>query len=165
MSDWFGRPTEIGTGSAKGLGFARYKNIAAYVAIVAEVTVEEDVRVDQIWCAADAGLTVNPDGAENQIEGGIIQALSFSREKLPFEDGAVSARSWRDYPILRFSDIPPVQISWTGSPYDPAVGVGEASVGPTVAAVANAVARALGQRIRRLPINRETIMETLLGEG
>ena len=67
-----------GTGRGRGIGFARYKNMAAYAAVVADVEVDESVRLMRVWCAADAGLVINPDGAINQLEGGIIQAASWA---------------------------------------------------------------------------------------
>src|SRR6516164_6106431 len=67
------RGLPAGSGRGRGIGFARYKNLAAYAAIVAEVETDREVRVLRVWCAADAGLVVNPDGARNQLEGGIVQ--------------------------------------------------------------------------------------------
>ena len=106
---------------------------------------------------------INPDGAKNQIEGGIIQGASFVlKEQVRFEDGKVAAATWADYPILRFSEVPEIDIRLIEAPNEPALGLGEASVGPTGAAIGNAVARALGKRIRDLPLTRERIMATLL---
>src|SRR5207249_3174081 len=77
MSGWqAGAPR--GTGRGRGIGFARYKNLAAYAAVVAEVEADESIRLQRVWCAADAGLVINPDGAINQLEGGIIQAASWA---------------------------------------------------------------------------------------
>ena len=164
MSGWFDK-RDLGEGRALGFGFARYKNIASFAAVVVEVEVDEDVRLKRIWCAADAGLVITPDGARNQIEGGIIQGASFvMRERVRFEGGKVSTSTWADYPILRFSDIPEIDIQLIDNPNEPTLGLGEASVGPTGAAIGNAVARALGKRIRDLPMTREQIMATLLAE-
>jgi CO/xanthine dehydrogenase Mo-binding subunit len=146
-----------------GFGFARYKNIASYAAVVAEVEVEEEVRVKRVWCAADAGLVITPDGARNQIEGGIVMGASFVlKERVRFADGKVATATWDDYPILRFSEAPEIEIELIDAQNEPALGLGEASVGPTGAAIGNAVARVLGQRIRDLPLDRERIMSTLL---
>ena len=164
MSGWFDRQT-LGEGRARGFGFARYKNIASFAAVVAEVEVDEEVRLKRIWCAADAGLAISPDGARNQVEGGIIQGASFvMREQVRFADGKVATGNWGDYPILRFSDIPEIEIELIDAQDQPALGLGEASVGPTGAAIGNAVARALGRRIRDLPLTRERVMATLLSE-
>jgi len=159
MSGWFeGR-------EGLGFGFARYKNIASYAAVVAEVEVEEEVGLKRVWCAADAGLVISPDGAKNQIEGGIIMGASFVlKERVRFEGGKVATATWDDYPILRFSEAPEIDIRLIEAPDEPTLGLGEAAVGPTGAAIGNAVARALGQRIRDLPLTRERIMAALLAE-
>ena len=124
--------------------------------MVVEVEVDEEIRLKKVWCAADAGLVIAPDGARNQIEGGIIQGASFvMREQVRFEDGQVATATWDDYPILRFSDVPEIEIELIDNPNEPTLGLGEASVGPTGAAIGNALARALGKRIRDLPLTRE----------
>jgi CO/xanthine dehydrogenase Mo-binding subunit len=164
MSDWFDH-RDLGEGRARGFGFARYKNIASFAAVVAEVRVEEEVRLERIWCCADAGLVITPDGAKNQLEGGIIMGASFVlKERVRFEDGKVATTTWEDYPILRFSEVPDIDIRLIEAPNEPTLGLGEASVGPTGAAIGNAVARVLGARIRDLPLTRERIMATLLAE-
>ena len=76
---WSARGTG-GQGSGLGIGIARYKNTAAYAAIVVALTVDEEVRLDRIWLAADAGLIVNPDGVRNQLEGGAVQGASWGAE-------------------------------------------------------------------------------------
>ena len=76
MCGWQEDPP-VGTGRGCGIAFARYKNRAAYAAVAVEVEVDEEIRVSRAWCAADAGLVINPDGAINQLEGGIIQATSW----------------------------------------------------------------------------------------
>jgi CO/xanthine dehydrogenase Mo-binding subunit len=152
-----------GEGRGLGIGFARYKNRAAYMAVAAEVEVDEEVRLLRVWGAADCGLTITPDGAMNQLEGGIVQAASWTLcEELRFADGRIATATWEDYPILRFTKIPEISLRLIGDPRDPPLGVGEASMGPTAAAIANAVARALGTRIRSLPLSRERIMAALL---
>jgi len=164
ISGWFDT-RKLGYGEARGFGFARYKNIASFAAVVAYVEVDETVRVKKVWCAADAGLVISPDGARNQIEGGIVMGASFVlKEKLRFEDGRVATSGWDDYPILRFSEVPEIEISVLDRPDEPTLGLGEASVGPTGAAIGNAVARALGKRVRDLPLTRERIAAMLLTE-
>jgi nicotinate dehydrogenase subunit B len=164
MSGWF-ETHAVGDGVARGMGFGRYKNIAAFAAVVAEVEVTDEVRLRRIWCCADAGLVITPDGAKNQIEGGIVMGASFVlKERVRFENGKVGATTWGDYPILRFSEVPEIDIRLIDAANEPALGLGEASVGPTGAAIGNAVARALGRRIRDLPLTRERIMATLLTE-
>ena len=153
-----------GTGKGRGIGFARYKNLAAYCAVVAEVEADEEVRVTNIWCAADSGLVINPDGAKNQLEGGVIQAISWAlKEGVRLDQAGISSRDWEGYPVIKFSEVPEIFCELVGARSDnPPLGIGEASGGPTVAAIGNAVAHALGTRIRDLPMNRERVMATLL---
>ena len=110
MSGWAaGAPS--GAGKGRGIGFARYKNMAAYAAVVAEVEVDETVRVLRVWCAADAGLVINPDGAINQLEGGIVQAVSWAlKEGVRLDENGISSRDWEGYPVLRFSEVPEIAV-------------------------------------------------------
>jgi CO/xanthine dehydrogenase Mo-binding subunit len=164
MSRWFETKT-LPEGRTRGFGFARYKNIASFAAVVVEIEVDQAVKLKKVWCAADAGLVIAPDGARNQIEGGIIQGASFvMREQVRFEAGRVATQNWEDYPILRFSDVPEIEIELIDNPNEPTLGLGEASVGPTGAAIGNALARALGKRVRDLPLTRERIAATLLAD-
>jgi nicotinate dehydrogenase subunit B len=163
LSGWeAGMPS--GTGRGRGIGFARYKNLAAYAAVVVEVAVDNSVRLLRVWCAADAGLVINPDGAINQLEGGIIQAASWAlKEGVRLDRDGISSRDWESYPVLRFSEVPEVTVELVSASADnPPLGVGEASGGPTVAAIGNAVAQALGARIRDLPLTRDRVMAALL---
>ncbi|MFC4173832.1 molybdopterin cofactor-binding domain-containing protein [Microvirga sp. GCM10011540] len=163
MSGWNGRSQEAEpSAKALGIGFSRYKNKAAYAAVVAQVEVDEDVRVTHVWAASDAGLVINPDGASNQVEGGIIQAASWTlKEAIRFAEGRPSSVSWDEYPILRFSEVPEVTVRFIERPEESPLGVGEVAQGPTAAAIANATARALGVRIRDLPLTRERILAAI----
>src|SRR5947209_2396241 len=141
-----------------GIGFARYKNLGAYCAAVAEVEVGHDVRVNRLILAVDVGLVINPDGVINQIEGGAIQSTSWKlREQVRIGARGIASLGWEDYPILKFSEAPPVEVELASHPELPAVGAGEAAQGPTAAAIANAVAHALGLRVRDLPLTHERI--------
>jgi len=147
----------------KGIGFAQYKNRAAYAAVIVELEVEESIRLLRAWCAADAGLVVNPDAAINQLEGGIIQSASWVlKEQVRFDTASGGPIDWETYPVLRFSEVPEIAIALVDSDSDTPLGVGEATAGPTAAAIGNAVSRALGIRIRDLPLTRERIMARLL---
>jgi nicotinate dehydrogenase subunit B len=161
-ANWAGRGP-AGTGKGLGLAFARYKNRAAYAAVVAAVTVQETVRVDRVWCVADAGLVVNPDGARNQLEGGIIQAVSWTlKEQVKLDERGIASRDWESYPILRFSEVPEMRVEFVDGAGNSTLGVGECTVGPTAAAIGNAVNHALGVRIHDMPLTRERIMAALL---
>jgi CO/xanthine dehydrogenase Mo-binding subunit len=162
QANWSARGP-AGTGKGLGLAFARYKNRAAYAAVVAAVTVSESVRVDRVWALADAGLVVNPDGARNQLEGGIVQAVSWTlKEQVKFDEHGISSCDWQSYPILRFSELPEIEAALVDGAGNPPLGVGECTVGPTAAAIGNAVAHALGVRIHDMPLTRERIMAALL---
>jgi nicotinate dehydrogenase subunit B len=166
MSNWLtGLPS--GSGQGRGIAFARYKNMAAYCAVVADVEVDEAVRVAQIWCVADAGLVINPDGAINQLEGGVIQGISWAlKEGVRLDTAGISSRDWETYPVLRFSEVPEVTCELVNPRAElPPLGIGEAAGGPTVAAIGNAVARALGARLRDLPLTRERITDALLADA
>jgi CO/xanthine dehydrogenase Mo-binding subunit len=162
MAEWE-RRRAAGSGRGIGIGFAQYKNRSAYAAVVAEVEVEREVRVRRVWCAADAGLVINPDGARNQLEGGILQSASFTlKEQVRFDEQGISSTDWSLYPILRFSEVPEITVELVEANDQPSLGMGECTIGPTAAAIGNAVAHALGTRIRDLPLTRERIAAPLL---
>jgi CO/xanthine dehydrogenase Mo-binding subunit len=145
-----------------GIGYARYKNSAAYCAIVAEVEAVEDVRVRRLVVAVDAGLVINPDGAANQIEGGAVQATSWTlKERVRFDEFNVTSDTWETYPILRFSEVPAVDVELVGGQGNPPLGIGECAQGPTAAAIANAVYDALGVRVRSLPLTAEQLIAAM----
>jgi len=145
-------------GRGHGIGFARYKNLGAYCAAVAELEVGRDVRVERLILAVDVGLVINPDGVINQIEGGAIQSTSWTlKEQVKLGARGIASLGWEDYPILKFSEAPVVEVELIDRPELPAVGAGEAAQGPTAAAIANAVAHALGLRMRDLPLTHERI--------
>lgn len=163
-ADWAGRGAG-GTGQGLGLGLARYKNSAAFAAVAVAVTVEEAVRMDRIWAVVDAGTLVDPDGALNQIEGGLLQSASWTLHEAirPGPEGAFPA-NWDGYPILRFSEVPDLEVEFIESDAPP-LGLGEAVVGPTAAALGNAVAHALGFRLRALPLSGERLAAAILAQG
>ena len=152
-----------GTGRGRGIAFSRYKNRAAYAAVVVELDVDQEVRLRHVWCVADAGLVINPDGARNQVEGGILHAASMTlKEQVVLGPDGVATLGWDSYPILRFSEVPEVTVELIHAPELPSLGMGECSFGPTAAAIGNAVTHALGTRIRDMPLSRERIMAALL---
>lgn len=152
-----------GTGRGLGIAWSRYKNRAAYACVAVELEVDQEVRLRRIWCAADAGLVINPDGARNQVDGGIIHAASMTlKEQVKLDGDGIVSVDWESYPILRFSEIPEIETEIIHNPDDPTLGMGECTFGPTAAAIGNAVAHALGVRIREMPLNRERIAAALL---
>jgi CO/xanthine dehydrogenase Mo-binding subunit len=139
-----------------GIGFAKYKNLGAYCAVIAEVEATHELRVTRLLAAVDVGLPMNPDGVVNQIEGGCIQATSWTLK----EGWRPGVAAWEDYPILKFSEVPPVEVLLLKNDF-PSVGAGECTMGPTAAAIANALHDALGVRVRDLPLTPERIASAI----
>jgi CO/xanthine dehydrogenase Mo-binding subunit len=155
----WGSPVPDGTG--RGIGYARYKNIAGYCAVVADVEVVDDVRVRRLTIAVDVGAPMHVDGVANQVEGGAVQATSWTvRERVGFDGGTVTSTDWESYPILTFSEVPAVDVVVLPSEEEP-LGAGEISVGPTAAAIANAVAAGLGVRVRDLPLTAQAVIAAI----
>jgi nicotinate dehydrogenase subunit B len=149
-------------GRGRGFGFARYKNHASYLAIAIEIEVDREsglIRPIRAVAAIDSGEAVNPDGIRNQTEGGILQSLSWSLyESVSFDTTRITSRDWSTYPILRFSNVPEaIDVHIISRPGSPFLGAGEAAQGPTAAALSNAVADALGVRLRELPFTRARV--------
>jgi len=155
---------DIGLPSAGvGIAMARYKNSGAYCAIAMRVFVDsakKEIKLDRALCAVDVGLAVNPDGVINQIEGGVIQASSWTvKEQVRLGTVGVASTDWASYPILTFPEVPAVEVALIDQPHQPPLGAGEAAQGPTAAAIANAVAMATGKRFRSLPLIPEFLRQ------
>lgn len=151
-------------GSGMGIGFAQYKNSACYAAVIVELDVEDDtaeVRLRRAVVAADAGQVVDPDGLINQLEGGVVQSASWTlKEQVTFDCMRVTSIDWQTYPILTFGEVPTVETVLLDRPGEPFLGAGEATQGPTAAAIANAVFDASGLRVRDLPITPQRLRAT-----
>ena len=147
-------------GRGRGLGFARYKNVQAYAAVAVELEVTDaaEVKLHRMALAADAGEVVDRAGLAAQIEGGALQAASWTLyEEVTFDRGGVTSRDWETYPILRFDNVPAITTVLVDRPGDPFLGAGEAVCGPTAAAIGNAVFDATGLRLRRIPFLPDAI--------
>ncbi len=157
MAGW--KPNEKGDGTrGRGIGFCKYKNLGSYCAVIVEVVLEKTLRVTRAWAAVDIGRVVNPDGAINQIEGGVIQATSWTlKEAVRFDNDFVTSLNWDNYPILTFGEAPRVTVELIDRPEQTSKGAGEGAQGPTGAAIANALANAAGVRVRELPLTPERI--------
>ena len=156
--------------AGRGLAFARFKNLKTYVAVIAEAEVRAltgEVRLTRAWIAADAGEIVDPDGLVNQLEGGFVQAASWTlHEQVFFDEDGVTSRDWDTYPILKFSEVPEISTRLLDHPGAPSLGAGEAVAGPTPAAIANAVFANTGARLRVLPLvpaRVKSVLDELLG--
>ena len=152
-------------GVGHGLAFARYKGNGAWCAVVAEVHAGAQLQVRRLTIAVDVGLAVNPDGVVQQIEGGAIQATSWVLKEAvkvtePLAPAGPAHTGWADYPILRFSEVPAVDVLLLPST-EASLGAGEASLGPTAGAIANALFNALGVRVRDLPFTPERIVAAM----
>ncbi len=159
------KPRQAGALQGRGLAFARYENDQAIVACVAFVTVDAVtglVRVERVIVAHDCGLIINPDGVRNQIEGNVIQSLSRTlKEEVKFDEFRVTSIDWETYPILKFSEVPEIEIVLLNRPDQPALGAGEPAHVTTGAAVANAIFDATGARLRQIPFTPERVLAAL----
>jgi len=118
--------------------------------------------VKKLTLAVDVGEAINPDGVINQIEGGAIQATSWVlKERVRFDRQRITSNSWTDYPILRFSEVPQIEVDVIQRSEIEPVGAGEAAHGPVTAAIANAVFDCLGIRVRQLPITRDSLIAAM----
>jgi CO/xanthine dehydrogenase Mo-binding subunit len=153
-------------GTGRGLGFAycRYRDRGAFVAAAAALTVDTEVRLERMWCVTDCGQVINPDACKNQLEGGMIMAASWAlKEQVKLAGRGIASTTWDDYPILRFDEVPPVDVElMLDQQHQRSSGTGEVSLGPALAAIGNAVAHALGARLRDLPFTRDRIARALL---
>ncbi len=152
---------DVVEGEGIGYAFCRYKNSAAYASVAAKVRVDKDsgnLKLINLWAAVDVGEIINLDGIRNQIEGGMIQAASWTlKEQVTFNTTYITSTDWSNYPIMRFLEIPEVEVAMIDRPDQPAEGGGEVSMPPTGAAISNAVYRASGKRICDLPITVEKL--------
>ncbi len=161
----WGEPLQEGVG--RGVAYARYENEGAYVATVAQVRVDPGsgaIRVERLVSAHDCGLIVNPDGVTNQIEGNLIQSLSRALfEEITFDERRITSADWDTYPILRFSDLPDIQVVLINRPDEPLLGAGEPASICTAAAVANAIFAACGARLRHIPLTADRVKQAMRG--
>jgi CO/xanthine dehydrogenase Mo-binding subunit len=163
-AEWENR-TSLGKNRGRGFAFAQYKNRQCYAAVVVDLHVDHtsgDIKLERAVIAADAGQIINPDGLSNQLEGGFVQAASWTlKEQVSFDEGGILAKDWDSYPILRFPEVPQIKVLLINRPYTPILGSGEATQGPTPAAIANAVFNAAGIRLREIPFSPERVKEAL----
>jgi nicotinate dehydrogenase subunit B len=156
-------PEMVGT----GVGLSRYKNADAYVGVVAEVSVDTasgKVRPLRMWSATEAGRAVNPDGILNQIDGGMVQATSWTlQEAGRWDNGIMTAVDYGAYPIQDFVTTPAMVSAVIDLPDQPSLGAGEGSQGPAGAAIANAVFAATGRRVAEVPLTPERVLAALRG--
>jgi isoquinoline 1-oxidoreductase beta subunit len=140
----------------RGMGFACHYCHAGYFAEVAEVSVDakNQITVHKIWAAGDVGnQIVNPSGAEAQVQGAILEAMSQMQQEITLTGGQVQQTNYDSHPLIRFDQQPEIELFWSMSEFGP-TGLGEPSLPPALPAIANAVFDATGKRIRTLPLER-----------
>ena len=118
------------------------------------VDADKRVRVHKVTVAADVGPIINLSGAENQMQGSVVDGLSTMGLSVTFENGRVQQSNFDSYPMLRMPHTPEVDVHFVDSDYPP-TGLGEPALPPLAPAVCNAVFAASGHRIRTLPITEE----------
>jgi CO/xanthine dehydrogenase Mo-binding subunit len=153
----------------RGISYVHYKHNETYVAIGMQITIERAsgrIKVERVVCAHDCGQIINPDGVRAQIEGGILQTLSrVLLEEVKFDSSRVLSVDWSTYPILKFSEVPKIEIDLIDRPTEPPFGAGEATCAAVGAALANAVYDAAGVRLRTVPFTPERVKATLNGSA
>ena len=169
--NWLERRQSLSQKEGWGLGmaYARYKSKGAYCAVVAEVEVSHQVHVRNLWVVADIGEIIHADGAVSQLEGGAIQSTSWAlKEQAHWDADNITSTHWDAYPILRFSEVPEIQVhlmpgnSQNAETLNSPLGAGEATQGPTTAAISNAVFHAVGVRVRQLPMTPDNLAKAAL---
>lgn len=165
-ADWSGRDKEDNQG--RGFAFARYNNRKAYAAVIADVLVgdDADLRFQRITIAVDAGEIVDQDGLSLQIEGAVIQAASWMRyEEVQYDADGILSRDWESYPIMRFDNVPDINVILIDRPGQPYLGPSECALSPTGAAIGNAVYDAIGLRLTRMPFTLDYIRRAALEQS
>ncbi|MEY3894933.1 MAG: hypothetical protein RLZZ214_452 [Verrucomicrobiota bacterium] len=130
--------------------------------MVADVTVGKDgkLKVNKLSAGVDVGPIMNLSGAENQVEGSMLDGLSAAWfQEITVEDGAVKQTNYHDYPLLTMKDAPQVEMHVAKSDF-PRTGLGEPALPPTAPAICNAIFAATGKRVRNLPLAKQDLSWT-----
>jgi CO/xanthine dehydrogenase Mo-binding subunit len=157
--------------SGRGFAYARYFHSkfpgfgAAWAAWVCDLSVNRhsgQIKLDKIFVAHDCGRIINPAGVRHQVHGNILQSASrVLKEFVTFDASAVTSLDWGGYPILRFDELPQVDVQLLDYPDEPPMGAGESASVPSAAAIANALFDALGVRLREVPFTPEQVLKAL----
>jgi len=154
MADW-SRPRPAG----RALGIAYSDIWETYCAMVAEVSVDRktgSINVHEIWSAVDTGVALQPRNVERQIESAAVFGLSGLKEKLLYKDGVPQQSNFHDYPVLRMNEVPKITVRVIVTDNKPG-GIGEVGLPPVAPAVANAVFKVTGKRLRELPFDQNLL--------
>lgn len=143
-------------GQNQGQGLAFHFDHGGYVAYVAEVTAQSSgqFKVDHVFAAADSGPIINRSGADNQVEGSVVDAMSTSFLEISFTNGQVDQSNFSDYNLLRINQAPSIEVDYVQSDFDP-TGLGEPAIAPATPAITNALFAASGKRVRSMPFGKE----------
>jgi CO/xanthine dehydrogenase Mo-binding subunit len=145
----------------RGIAYVRYNNTITYVATVADIELNREtgkILVKNLHVAHDCGQMINPDGVQNQIEGGAIQTVSrVLMEEVKWTGSDIESVDWASYPIVRFNEVPKVHTVLIDQPGAPSWGAGEQTPTTIPAAIANAVFDATGVRLRTIPFTPESV--------
>ncbi len=164
-ADWDSREVAKADGEGWGIAQAQYKNIQCYCAVIVKLHVDRQsgaIEIERVIIAADAGQVVNPDGLSNQLEGGFVQAASWTLyEEVKFDRRGITSVDWESYPILPFAAAPKIETVIVNRPRMPFLGAGEAAQNPTPAAIANAIYDAVGLRLRDIPFTADKVKAAL----
>ena len=151
--------------SASGRGVAMTRRSGGYAAAIADVDVNRSngkVTVKRITLAHDCGLMVNPDGVKNQVEGNIVQGVSRALlEEVGFNADGVTTLDWATYPILKFTEVPEIDIALMNRPEIAPLGAGELSTVPVPAAIASAIFDAVGAKLREAPFTPNRVLAAM----
>jgi nicotinate dehydrogenase subunit B len=172
---WITRPspkvvdatTPIATG--RGVSYVKYENVRTYVAAVAEVEVNRktgEIVAKRVVVAHDCGQMINPDGVTQQIEGNVIQTVSRTlKEELKWNRSRVTSVDWRGYPILKFPEVPEVEVVLLDRPKEAPWGAGEPAAAVVPSAISNAVFDAVGVRLRSVPYTPDKVRKALTAKA
>ncbi len=179
-ADWIPRPQwkapEVEGDIVRGRGFAYALYVhgpfpgkpAAWSAWIADVAVNKttgEVAVTRVVAGQDTGMMINPDGVRHQLTGNVIQSTSRAlMEEVSFDRAGVVSREWGSYPIIKFPDLPKIDVLLLPRQDQPPLGAGESASVPSAAAIANAIYDATGVRFRELPFTPDRILAGLHGD-
>ena len=158
--------SEWGNKKNRSQGFSVYFSHRSYVAQVADVEMKQGRPIIQkIYAAVDCGIVVNKSGAEQQVRGGVVDGMGHAMfSNLTFKDGATEQRNFNNFRLIRLKEVPEIDVHFVNNGIDP-TGLGEPALPPTGAAVANALFKATGKRLRNQPfVLQEELKGVKLGE-
>jgi nicotinate dehydrogenase subunit B len=170
LAKWDQRPSprkDVSGNTVKGRGvsYVKYELTRTYVGAVAEVEVDRamgHVRVTRVYVVHDCGQIINPNGVKAQIEGNVIQTVSRTlKEEVTFDRSMVTSLDWASYPILRFPELPEIEIELIDRPTEKPWGAGEPTAAVIPSAISNAIFDATGARLRSVPFKREKVKAAL----